>query len=262
MRWSNSITSPLLGALGLAGQVLGDAALLKDYTGYNAGAYGSAPNQTYKSSSLISPRFQVTTWDKTKVDPAKYVFAGLHPDGQLATAFMFSSSDLSLVWGAPYNAFLADTGVQTYNGSQVIVVGQGIGVGFFTSGVCMILDKHYNVLHNVSAGNLPAGGVSDLHECLITADDTMLVTVYVSRSYDLSSIGGSVNDTIVDAGFQEVDIVTGEVLFSWMAVDHYPLTESYIAYAAGGWDWFHVNSVQKVRGYHSLFRMTKNKPPC
>ncbi|KAH8882447.1 hypothetical protein GQ53DRAFT_885511 [Thozetella sp. PMI_491] len=229
-----------------AGLAVSDAPLIHDYDGYNAGNYGSAPNQTYKSSPLVSPLFQVTTWDKSATDASKYIFLGLREPGQEASPLIFSSADLSLVWADPKYLMVADVGVQTFRNAPVLVVGQGAPVQFHTKGSCMILDSSYTLLYNVSVPELTPGLDSDLHECRISDDDTMLITTYTTKPWDLSSVGGSVDDTIVDAGFAEIDIVTGAVLFSWTATDHFALNESYLDYTPGGWDWFHVNSVQKT----------------
>lgn len=58
-------------------------------------------------------------------------------------------------------------------------------------------------------------------------------------------------DFILDAGFQEIDIETGDVLFEWRASDHYRFEEYYHFQPGDGRsektapDLFHVNSIEK-----------------
>jgi hypothetical protein len=91
----------------------------------------------------------------------------------------------------------------------------------------------------VQAGNRLRG---DLHEFVITPRDTALLTSYVVKRADLSSVGGSRQGTIQDAIFQELDLATGEVLLEWHSLGSVPYADSYAAVGAD-WDFFHINSV-------------------
>jgi hypothetical protein len=82
----------------------------------------------------------------------------------------------------------------------------------------------------------------DLHEFVITPRDTALLTSYVVRKANLSSVGGPRAGTTQDAILQELDLATGLVLFEWHSLDHIPLQESYAPVGAD-WDFFHINSV-------------------
>jgi len=88
----------------------------------------------------------------------------------------------------------------------------------------------------------------------MTANDTVLITVYKSVSnYDLTPLGGPSNGTLLDSGFQEIDIATNTSLFTWWASEHFNLSDSYAPYAEylknpnpRGIDFFHLNSIQKI----------------
>ncbi len=129
--------------------------------------------------------------------------------------------------------------VQSYRGSPVLTWWEGLieyghGVGEY-----VIADASYRTIRRVQA----AGGLhGDLHEFVITPRDTALLTSYVIRNADLSSVGGSRKGTIQDAIFQEIDLASGRLLLEWHSLDHVPLTESYAPVEAN-WDFFHINSV-------------------
>lgn len=46
------------------------------------------------------------------------------------------------------------------------------------------------------------------------------VLSYDSATADLSGIGGSDHQTVIDGIVQEIDIRTGRMLFSWNSADH------------------------------------------
>jgi hypothetical protein len=129
--------------------------------------------------------------------------------------------------------------VQSYRGSPVLTwwegeIELGHGVGEY-----VIADSSYRTIRRVQAAR---GLRGDLHEFVITRRGTALLTSYVVRNADLSSVGGSRNGTIQDAIFQEIDLSDGELLLEWHSLEHIPLTESYAGVTAD-WDFFHINSV-------------------
>lgn len=129
--------------------------------------------------------------------------------------------------------------VQRYRGSPVLTwwegsIELGHGVGEY-----VIVDSAYRTVRRVQAAR---GLRGDLHEFVITPRDTALLTSYVVRKADLSSIGGPRAGTIQDAICQELDLTSGRVLFEWHSLDHIPLSDSYAPVGAD-WDFFHINSV-------------------
>jgi len=129
--------------------------------------------------------------------------------------------------------------VQSYRGEPVLTwweghIELGHGVGEY-----VIADTAYRTVRRIQG----AGGLrGDLHEFVITPQDTALITSYRVVGADLSSVGGARDGTIQDSIFQEVDIATGRVLLDWHSLEHIPLAESYAPVGAN-WDYSHINSV-------------------
>ncbi len=111
-------------------------------------------------------------------------------------------------------------------------IGTGEGEG-------VILDQSYKTVARVQAGN---GYKADVHEFLLTAKGTALITVYNAVQADLTSVGGPASGTVLDSIVQEIDVKTGSVLFEWHSLDHVPLTDTY-APVLDPFDYFHVNSI-------------------
>lgn len=109
------------------------------------------------------------------------------------------------------------------------------------------MDNTYTLKHTIEAAN---GLQGDLHEFLITDDDTALITVYQVVEHDLTSLGKSIGP-IWDCLIQEISIETGELLFEWRAADHLNVSDTYRPIGGEGepngaaFDWFHINSIEK-----------------
>lgn len=67
--------------------------------------------------------------------------------------------------------------------------------------------------------------------------------------YDLTEVGRSKDSYIWESLFQELDIVTGSVLFEWRASQHINFLDMYVnpnkAEKFDPWDFFHINMVEK-----------------
>jgi hypothetical protein len=151
------------------------------------------------------------------------------------------------VWFSPVAApdTATDVRVQQYDGQPVLTytVGHSTGGPGHSEGYDVILNRHYQQIATVQAGN---GLKADQHEFALTPQGTALITIYNQVPYDLSSIGGPANGSVLDGVVQEVDVATGKVLFEWHSLDHVPLTDSYQPVptsASTPYDYFHVNSV-------------------
>jgi len=139
----------------------------------------------------------------------------------------------------------ADFRVQTYHGESVLTWWEGqshTGPGH-GEGVDYILDHAYHLVATVNAGH---GYAADTHEFRLTPHGTALITVYSQVSRDLSSVGGPADGVVFDGIVQEIDVVTGAVLFEWHSLDHVGLEESHASVpttAATPYDYFHINAV-------------------
>ena len=76
----------------------------------------------------------------------------------------------------------------------------------------------------------------DFHDFQITDNDTALFTVY-----------NFLDNDIISGVVQELNISTGEALFTWDSIDHIPTSDCYIAKADGPWDYIvSVHSIEQV----------------
>jgi hypothetical protein len=101
----------------------------------------------------------------------------------------------------------------------------------------------YREIARVRAGN---GYRGDLHEFLITPEDTALLVAYAARQTDISPIGGLEDGMAWEGIVQEVDIESGQVIFEWRSLDHVGIEESYIELPEDPdyvYDYFHINSI-------------------
>jgi len=156
-----------------------------------------------------------------------------------------------IVWYAPNTGFPAGKGmgrvdlkVQSYQGHPVLTWWQGRVLKGTGEGRAIIADTSYRTIATVNAGD---GLQVDLHEFVISPQDTALVTAVRPVSTDLSAVGGPARGVALAGVVQEIDIPTGRVLFEWSSIDHVPVTDTYVPFSGGTaatpFDYFHVNSI-------------------
>jgi hypothetical protein len=198
------------------------------------------------------------------------------PDGatetQLAPVIM--DMDGELIWNGPEeHAF--NFGVYQYDGDDVLAWWNGtlfpepVGRG---NGVIYIYNDRYEQIEKVTLeGNfleLEPGATFessiDVHELLITPENTLVVTANNVTQADLTSVGGPKDGWVVEAQVYEIDIKTNEVLFSWFSLDHlddipfstsvYPLgVEGFNGTSqATAWGYFHINAAEPYDGGYIL----------
>lgn len=139
--------------------------------------------------------------------------------------------------------------VQRYHGQRVLtwsqrpaITGGNIYAGNPKQMVDVVMNDRYQVVRKIQARG--AGARTDLHDFILTPRDNALVLGYRFVNRDLRKYGGEQHGQVVDALVQIVSLKTGKTLFSWSAIDHVPLSDSIVkAPKTGGWDYFHVNSV-------------------
>lgn len=153
--------------------------------------------------------------------------------------------------------------VQSYRGAPVLTWWEGeieLGHGI---GEYVIADTSYRTIRRVQA----AGGLhGDLHEFVITPNDTALLTSYALRKADLRALGGSRHETVQDAIFQEIDLADSRLLMEWHSLDHVPFDQSYSP-VTEDWDYFHINSVDldldgdllvSSRSMHTVYKIARS----
>jgi hypothetical protein len=149
------------------------------------------------------------------------------------------------VWfqAVPDGEQATDFRVQSYRGADVLTWWHGQSQPGHGQGAGVIVDRSYQVLATVKAGNDLA---ADLHEFRLTPRGTALITIYHQVPRDLSPVGGPADGAVFEGVVQEIDVASGRVLFEWHSLDHVGLDESQapVPTTAGAvYDYFHVNAV-------------------
>lgn len=207
----------------------------------------SAVMRFHSRADLVPPGVTVTT---AAADPALGdIFvspdAGPGPAGPMIVA-----PSGQLVWFDPLAAGTTafDLNVQRYAGAAVLTWWQGNIVGGHGQGVDVIESSRYTPIATVHAGN---GLSADLHDFVITPQDTAWITAFAPQHTDLSSVGGARNGLLDDGVVQEIDIRTGLVMFQWDAFGHVAISDTYTPISRSSTsmlDYFHVNSVDPLPG--------------
>jgi hypothetical protein len=221
------------------------------------------PFMTLQTANFTPPQLEVKKSGTT--DPG-YIFIGPRGNQPNGTAALIYDDDGNLVYQGPTEV-AANFKVQKLFNQDVITFWAGdmmeLGFGY---GTAHILDNTYDEIYTVTLpGNFisPDGVVRDsyidLHESHVTTRNTMLVTAYNITQFDLTSIGGNIDDYMLDGMFYEIDIATNEIVYSWSALEHIqdiPLEQSKQGLADDygtqekPWDAYHINSVELMgEGY-------------
>jgi hypothetical protein len=196
----------------------------------------------FHSRPELSPAaIEVTTTEAHGDTAPGYIFAALK-EGPGEHGPMIIDDLGRLVWFGKYRS-ARDFKMQNYQGRPVLTWWEGKVVAGHGIGEYVIFDRSYCEIARVRAGN---GYRGDLHEFLITPEDTALLVTYSQRRWDLSPIGGSQDGMAWEGIVQEVEIETGEVLFEWHSLQHVGIEESYIELPEDSdrlYDYFHINSI-------------------
>src|SRR5215211_1683901 len=196
----------------------------------------------FRSRPDLSPAtVEVTTPQAHDNTAPGYIFAA-SKEGTGDHGPMIIDDRGQLVWYGKYGS-ARDFKVQKYQGRPVLTWWEGLVVQGHGIGEYAIFDSSYREIARVRAGN---GFRGDLHEFLISPQDTALFTAYVLARADLSPIGGPEQGVVWDGIAQEVDIESGRVLFEWHSLEHVSIEESYFKQPDDPdlpYDYFHINSI-------------------
>jgi hypothetical protein len=136
--------------------------------------------------------------------------------------------------------------VQRYQGKPVLTYWDGtVANTGEMKGNWHVLNDRYKEIAKIPEsldGWLPSG-----HEFYITKSGTALTTGYKYLEHrDLSSKGGSTDQTLLDSGVVEVDIKTGKLVRVWSADEHIPMSEGVPPAnpnSPAAYDPWHINSI-------------------
>ncbi|GAB1194990.1 hypothetical protein APSETT444_004242 [Aspergillus pseudonomiae] len=219
------------------------------------------PYMTLQTADFTPPQLEVK---KTGATDPGYIFIGPRGNQPNGTAALIYDEDGNLVYQGPTEV-AANFKVQSLYNKDVITFWAGnmmeLGFGY---GTVHILDDTYQETYTVTLpGNfISPDGVArdsyiDLHESHVTNRNTLLVTAYNITQYDLTSIGGKMDDYMLDGMFFEIDIATNNIVYRWSALEHIqdiPLEQSKQGLGdeygtqEKPWDAYHINSVELVDG--------------
>ena len=131
-----------------------------------------------------------------------------------------------------------DFRTQTYLGKPVLTWFQDSS----TDGEDVIYNARYQQIATVKPAN---GYLPDFHEFLITPWNTALILADTPGTANLTSLGLSADQQVMDGVVQEIDIKTGKLLFQWDSTGHVPYSDSHapMPQPSQPWDWFHINAV-------------------
>lgn len=213
----------------------------------------------------------MTTLDKSAVAPG-FVFVA--PFKNAVSGPLIYDQDGGLVWtGSDGFAAAAGSGPHVYifepcqyrdmhtpaarhrGDEHHLCMLRSINDGGSGRGHAFILDASYEMVRAIRfSGASPA---VDLHELKLVAgpigDNQMsaILTQYRPIAADLSRYGIPGVGWVHDSVFQEQRLSDGAVMFEWAASDHIAFDEAAIVFYSGvtpndPWDYFHINSVQKL----------------
>ncbi|GAA6006543.1 arylsulfotransferase family protein [Rhodotorula paludigena] len=214
----------------------------------------TAPVQTFHSSNVTPPEWNVLTLDAERVSEGS-VLLSYRGTATSQAAPLIMDNNGSLVWSGAEAGYgdSMDLIVQQYKGEDVLTDFYSGGYGY---GYWNILSTNYSLIRTVSSLN-QTEDESDFHEFVITENNTALVESWRTTQADLTGAGGDGIGWTWDCVFQEIDISgasreSDELLFEWRALDHMDAGESYFQVENNGnssdnaFDFCHINSVEKV----------------
>jgi hypothetical protein len=181
-------------------------------------------------------------------DPAYYLLTAEGPRGQHGPLIIDHHGEPVWFRQAANGGFATDLNVQSYRGKPVLTWWESgehttsdISIG---AGACYIADSSYDIIAVIRARH---GLRTDFHELNLTDRGTALITSCSRRPADLRRFGGRRHSYVWSGIVQEIDIATGELVFSWDSLDHVPISQTlHYFYNGTPWqpfDYFHINSI-------------------
>ncbi|KAI3319819.1 Arylsulfotransferase-domain-containing protein [Xylariaceae sp. AK1471] len=226
---------------------------------YQDGALGEAPSQTFVSSPLQAPIYQVNNLNTSKIDDTPFIFITGKYDG--IGPSIISSKDLSLIWADPQAQRAQAARTYTLYGQPVL--------GVFASDVVQIYNQYYDLIYRITPKGEFTSHDIDSHEALITPDNTIVMIIGKEVDANLTSIGRPGMEKVTNNWIQEVDPGSNEIKLEFDMRDYFDVNDSFWPWDGEGpyhFDWahdlWHLNSVEKTpdgdflissRHLHSLF---------
>jgi Arylsulfotransferase (ASST) len=160
---------------------------------------------------------------------------GSFPGGGTPGLMILDTSG-ELVWFKPLpgaNEIPFNFRVQTYKGKPTLTWFQGAVVDAHGDGRYGLADNTYETVGQVQSTSYPC----DLHEFIITPQDTALHTAYDDKTLQHNGIPVFIGHAL------EVDVATSDLVFDWASYPAVGLDQSYTQPTHGYNDYFHINSI-------------------
>jgi hypothetical protein len=147
-----------------------------------------------------------------------------------------------LVWFRPVaDKTVTDFKVGLFHGKPVLTWWEGKILDGLADGAWVVCDTSYRELFRFPAADRRHG---DLHEFVISPQNTALVTSNETKTWDLRSVGGSRAGRVVGGVVQELALPSGRLLWEWRSLDHVAVDEAEFKQRPGPrFDYFHINSI-------------------
>jgi hypothetical protein len=216
-------------------------------------------------SYITQPNFTIPAFNTSKSGEALapgYIF--ITPSSPTVDASLIMTDNGTLIWSSN-RGYFTNLFVQSLDKRPILTYWEGTGSANVAEqghghGLVHILDTSYTEIYTIcpdfglyTVNNTALGSCqADLHESYVTDYGSILVTAYNATKADLTAVGGAADGWVWDCLFYEIDIKTRKQLFSWSALAaSIPITDSKQTLDGAGsdanpYDWFHINSVQKV----------------
>ena len=247
-------------AAAVAGGYARPQALAAAVTSIPAPAGAATTDETHKVLHFVSrpdltpPALTIANYGTAGAsDPPYFILtpSGYPRTGPGTPGLMILDRHGGIVWYSPNTGFPASKGmgrvdlkVQSYRGNPVLTWWEGQITRGTGEGKAIIAGTSYRTIATVNAGD---GLQADLHDFVISPQDTALVTANRPVTTDLSQVGGPARGVALSGVVQEIDIPSGRVLFEWSSIDYVPVTDTYVPFYGGTtaapFDYFHVNSI-------------------
>ncbi|KAJ5836346.1 hypothetical protein N7447_002372 [Penicillium robsamsonii] len=207
---------------------------------YDIGAFDRWPHQLYHSSNAIGPILNVLEENSQCYNESIYTVVPYWGKQVNIPGVMLLDTKGYLVW---HTTGYVTADIQYFQGEDYIVSLSE------DSSYYALINSRYEEAYQIRSGN---GWQLDAHELTLSSSGTALLVINGVFAVNQTTFEAPLGvDFILDAGFQEIEVQTGEVLFEWRASDHYSFEEYYHLQPGDGKtektapDLFHVNSIEK-----------------
>jgi EmrB/QacA subfamily drug resistance transporter len=217
------------------------------------GAYAKHDTYSFVTEPNLHPpivKADVVPKDLNQLPPGDIFLSNFydlaHPPMVGQSGPLILDNHLAPLWSHPVNenVVAGNLSLQTYQGKPALAWWQGFitNTGETVTGEDVVVNQHYQEVARLKGTD---GWVPTVHEILIRGDH-IWVTANKNLPMNLSKWGGAYNGAMIDSAVQEYSLKTGKLLYSWDALKHIPLSDSYATLPSNGfpWDAYHVNSIQ------------------